>query len=113
MREHYNISLPLAIVLSLGGTLTCGRHFKIDLQDLARHNVIEHDASLTHANASPEGRYAPVAVDKALLQHLLDVSRDSEILTFDDLVSSAQPAMQRSPNLSAGFTVSSLEEKLR
>jgi hypothetical protein len=87
MREHYHISLPLAIVLSLGGTLTCGRHFKIDLQDLARHNVIEHDASLTHANASPEARYAPVAVDKALLQHLLDVSKDSEILTFDDLVS--------------------------
>jgi hypothetical protein len=64
----------------------CGRHFKIDLEDLARHNVIEHDASLVHANAIPSGRYAPVNVDKALLQDLLDVSKDPDVLTFDDLV---------------------------
>ncbi len=32
------------------------------------------------------GRYAPVAIDKNLLQHLLDVSPDSDVLTFDDLV---------------------------
>lgn len=86
IREHYHISLPLAILLSVGGTFLCGRYFKIDLEDLARHNVIEHDASLTHANALPEARYAPVAVDKELLQHLLDVSRNPDVLTFDDLI---------------------------
>ncbi len=64
----------------------CGRNFKIDLQDLARHNVLEHNASLTRADAMPGGRYAPVAIDKNLLQHLLDVSPDSDVLTFDDLV---------------------------
>jgi len=76
----------LAFLLSVGGTFACGRYFKIDLQDLARHNVIEHDGSLTHANAVPEGRYAPVAVDKELLQHLLDVSGNPDVLTFDELV---------------------------
>ncbi|KAI0266913.1 Cloroperoxidase [Russula aff. rugulosa BPL654] len=86
LREHYHLSLPLAAVLSIVGTFLCGRHFKIDLEDLARHNVIEHDASLTHANAIPNGRYAPVNVDKELLQRLLDTSQNPDVLTFDDLV---------------------------
>ncbi len=73
-------------MLSIVGTFLCGRHFTIDLEDLARHNVIEHDASLTHANAIPNGRYAPVHVDKKRLQDLLNVSRNSKVLTFDDLV---------------------------
>jgi len=86
LREHYNISLPLATVLSLGGVLTCGRHCKIDLQDLALHKRIEHDASLTHANAGPGCRYAPVDVDKRLLDSLLDVTKNPDFLTPNDLV---------------------------
>lgn len=73
-------------MLSLGGILICGQNFKIDLGDLARHNYIEHDASLTHANAIPDGLYAPISVDKHLLQNLLDVSKDRDMLLFDDLV---------------------------
>jgi hypothetical protein len=76
----------LAVLLSVGGTFACGRHFKIDLEDLARHNVIEHDASLTHANAIPESQYAPISVDKELLQHLLGVSKNPDVLAFDELV---------------------------
>jgi hypothetical protein len=86
MREHYHLSLPLAAVLSVVGTFVCGRNFKIDLADLARHNVIEHDASLTHGNAIPNGRYAPVNVDKELLQNLLDASQNPNVITFDELV---------------------------
>jgi hypothetical protein len=86
LREHYNISLPLAVLLSFGGTFTCGQYFKIDLYDLARHNRIEHDASLTHTNTMPGGRYAPVSVDKTLLQHILNVSKDPEFLSFHDLM---------------------------
>jgi len=86
LREHYHISLPLATVLSLGGVLTCGRFFKVDLQDLALHNHIEHDASLTHRNAGPGCRYAPVDVDKKLLDQLLDVTKNPDHLTPEDLV---------------------------
>jgi hypothetical protein len=86
IREQYHISLPLAAFLSVGGVLTCGRRFKIDLQDLARHNHIEHDASLTHANAGPGCRYAPVEVDKKLLDRLLDVTKNPDYLTPYDLV---------------------------
>jgi hypothetical protein len=86
MRQHYHISLPLATFLSVVGTFICGRHFTVDLEDFALHNHIEHDASLTRANARPDGRYAPVAVDKKLLQNLLDASKNSDFLTFEDLV---------------------------
>jgi hypothetical protein len=86
LREHYHLSLPMAVLLSFGGTFMCGRFFKIDLHDLARHDCIEHDGSLTHANAMPGGLYAPVSVDKNLLQHLLDVSKDPDFLSVDDLV---------------------------
>jgi hypothetical protein len=41
---------------------------------------------LTHADALPGDRYAPVDVDKELLQHLLDSSRNHDVVTFDDLV---------------------------
>jgi len=86
LREHYNISLALAITLSFGGTFMCGRNFKIDLSDLARHGLIEHDASLTHANALPGARYAPITVDKELVQDVLDSSKSADVLTFNDLV---------------------------
>lgn len=86
MREHYNISLPLAVLLSVVGTWLCGRNFKLDLQDLARHNRIEHDGSLAHADTIPGGQYAPIAVDKERLQNLLEGSKGSDTLTFQDLV---------------------------
>jgi hypothetical protein len=85
MRQHYHVSLPLATFLSVLGTFICGRHFTIDLEDLARHNYIEHDASLTRANARPDGLYAPTAVDEKLLQNLLNAS-NRDFLTFEDLV---------------------------
>jgi len=86
MRQHYHVSLPLATLLSVIGTFMCGRQFTIDLEDLARHNFIEHDASLTRANARPGDRYAPVAVDRELLQNLLDASENRDFITFEDLV---------------------------
>ncbi|KAH9958675.1 Cloroperoxidase [Lactifluus volemus] len=86
LREHYHLSLPFAALLSIFGTLICGWRFKIDLGDLAQHNMIEHDASLTYADAMPGSKYAPVDVDDELLQKLLDVSQNSNYLTLDDLV---------------------------
>ena len=76
----------MAILLSFGGAFSCGRFFKVDLYDLARHNCIEHDASLTHANTMPGGLYAPVHVDKGLLQDLLDVSKNPDFVSPDDFV---------------------------
>jgi Peroxidase, family 2 len=58
----------------------------MDLEDLALHNKIEHDASLTHADAAPGGKYAPIDVDNDLLEGLLNVSKDDNYLTLNDLV---------------------------
>jgi len=85
IREHYHVSLPMAFLLSFLGTFLCGRWFRVDLHDFARHNLIEHDASLTHRNAMPGDLYAPVDPDKELLDDLLDV-KNPEVLSFEDLV---------------------------
>ncbi|KAI0053624.1 Cloroperoxidase [Auriscalpium vulgare] len=85
LRQVYHVSLPFATLLSLGGTVWCGSGWRLDLEDLAKHDHIEHNASLTHADA-PEGNiYAPIPVDKELLQDMLDTS-ETDYLTFDDLV---------------------------
>lgn len=86
IREHYHVSLPLAFLLSFLGTFLCGRWFRADLHDFARHNYIEHDASLTHRNTMPGGLYAPVDPDKELLDDLLHVTKNPDSLSFDDLV---------------------------
>jgi len=86
LREHYHLSLLMAFVLSFLGTFICGRWFKVDLHDFARHNYMEHDASLTHRDAMPEGLYAPVDVDEDLLHDLLNASKGPDVLYFDDLL---------------------------
>ncbi|KAI0750669.1 Cloroperoxidase [Daedaleopsis nitida] len=86
----YGLSFPLATLLSLGGVAKCGHwaglHMVLDLHELARHNVIEHDGSLVHADTAPGERFAPTAVDPVLLRHLLATSGgDSDVLTRRDL----------------------------
>lgn len=81
--EVYNFSAPLALLLAVGGVVTCGNCWKIDLHDLARHNRIEHDASLAHGDAPPGCPYAPTTADGARTQELLDITSAS-YLTFED-----------------------------
>ncbi|EIN14758.1 heme-thiolate peroxidase [Punctularia strigosozonata HHB-11173 SS5] len=74
VRRAYHLSTPLAYLLAVGGLLLCSRRWlaaHIDLGDLARHDRIEHDASLVHADAPKGARYAPTAVDPALLSDVL------------------------------------------
>ncbi|KAI0742866.1 Cloroperoxidase [Daedaleopsis nitida] len=91
LRHVYNVSSPVAMGLSLGGLVLCGRKKpgltfarELDLHDLARHNFIEHDGSLVHADApNPEDKFAPTAVEPALLRQLLDINTGD--LTLHDL----------------------------
>ncbi|THH19790.1 heme-thiolate peroxidase [Bondarzewia mesenterica] len=86
MREVYHISLPLASILSVLGALICGNGWSFDLEDLAKHNKIEHDGSLAHADAAPGYLYAPSVPDKELLDKLLSLSSDGRYITFEDFV---------------------------
>ncbi|KAI0744560.1 hypothetical protein C8Q76DRAFT_4837 [Earliella scabrosa] len=92
LRDVYNISCPFGTILAVGGLALCGRKKpgltlarELDLHDLARHNAIEHDGSLVHADApDPKDKYAPAAVDPALLQQLLNVEPQTSTVDFVD-----------------------------
>ncbi|KAM5532513.1 hypothetical protein V8D89_013800 [Ganoderma adspersum] len=76
LHNVYGISRPLATIFTVGGLVKCG-HWRgarrvLDLHDLARHGVLEHDGSLVHADAPPGQTYASTDVDRAALQQLLD-----------------------------------------
>jgi len=70
LKEGYNISTVLANILSIGGAIILGQWKSISLADLARHNMIEHDASLIHKDDVNGDEYASTKVDKTLLQHI-------------------------------------------
>lgn len=67
LREGYGLSLPLATFLSIGGHLLLVQGGSMNLRDLARHNFIEHDASLGHADVRAGFEYAPCICDKQAL----------------------------------------------
>ncbi|KZT34686.1 Cloroperoxidase [Sistotremastrum suecicum HHB10207 ss-3] len=96
LREVYNLSIPLTIVLVYGTFLILGKlslsspHLRFsDLHKLSQHNKVEHDASLVHANASPkDAKWAPTQVDPELLDQLMehaeDAAKDHDGLTPTD-----------------------------
>ena len=85
MKEVYHVSVPLGSILAVVGTTWCGSGWSLNLDDLAAHNKIEHDASLTHDDARPTDKYAPIPPNPELVKKFLAVS-DKDYLTFDDLV---------------------------
>lgn len=93
LRVVYNLSIPLAFLLTCGGFFLSGRNGrptmpfvgKVDLHDLARHGRIEHDGSLAHADAERNAVFAPTTPDKELLEEML-ASAEGEYLTLEDLI---------------------------
>ena len=73
--ECYNLSWPLAAFLAWGGVLLLGQVGTLTLHDLARHNRVEHDASVVHENTAAEDEYAPIHPDTLLLNELLQDAR--------------------------------------
>lgn len=59
----------------------------VDLHELARHNVVEHDGSLVHDDApNPKDKYAPTAVNRVFLKQLIDAApAGHDSLTLEDL----------------------------
>lgn len=89
LREVYNLSLPLAIFLTLVGFVLCAPwwpfQWNMNLHDLSRHNTIEHNCSLCHADAKPGAEFAPWHVSYSLLHRLLGTTND-EYLTLGNFV---------------------------
>ncbi|KAI5985543.1 Chloroperoxidase [Pisolithus albus] len=68
LMEGYGLSTTLSLLLSFGAMFLLGQFRKISLADLARHNLIEHDASLFHRDARKGQEYAPRCPDCSLLK---------------------------------------------
>ncbi|KAG2064601.1 Cloroperoxidase [Suillus decipiens] len=71
LKNGYNLSTVLACILSFGSMLLLGQYRCLSLSDLARHNMIEHNASLVHKDDTNGAEYAPTKVDRRLLAALL------------------------------------------
>lgn len=84
LEEGYGISRPLAYVLAYGGHFLLRQFGPFQLDDLARHNKIEHNASLIHPDVRGRDEYAPLNSDPAMWKKLVgDVSDGKRLTTLD------------------------------
>ncbi|KAF9224663.1 Cloroperoxidase [Gyrodon lividus] len=72
LQEGYQLSTFLAYTLAFGGFSLLAQYRKISLFDFARHNLVEHDASLFHLDASNDEEYAPIPVNDTLVKASLE-----------------------------------------
>ena len=85
LEEGYGLSTPLAHFLVYGGICLLGQVGAFCLKDLARHNRIEHDASLVHDDTKGRDEYAPISPDLSLVQKLMLQAKDGRDLTAEDI----------------------------
>jgi len=83
MQRVYNFTKPLAYLLALSGVFLCGNGRTVNLDRLAKHNVIEHDASLSRQDAQPSDDYSPIPADPNLVAHLMRVSPETFLVLKD------------------------------
>lgn len=80
----YRLTKPLAYLLAITGVFLCGDGRTVDLHRLAKHGVIEHDASLSRQDTEPPNKYAPTTVDPELVDELMHTS-PNDFLVLNDL----------------------------
>ncbi|KAI0959155.1 hypothetical protein AcW1_004071 [Taiwanofungus camphoratus] len=86
LQNGFHLSLPLAWFLTYGGFYLLGqRRKRICLADLARHNCIEHNASLAHPDVEHRDEYAPTEICPDLLGDFLRHARDGSLMTPEDV----------------------------
>ncbi|KAH0839373.1 Chloroperoxidase [Lanmaoa asiatica] len=72
LQEGYQLSSVLSYLLAFGGISLLAQYRNMSLADLARHNLIEHDASLFHVDAHNDEEYAPTPVNDSLIKVALE-----------------------------------------
>lgn len=85
LEEGYGLSSTLAHILVVGGIALLGQVGAFSLSDLARHNRIEHDASIVHDDTPARDEYAPIAPDSELVKQFLEQAKDGQIMTVEDV----------------------------
>jgi hypothetical protein len=85
LEEGYGLSGVLSHILVIGGIALLGQAGSFALDDLARHNRIEHDASLVHDDTKARDEYAPTAPDSTLVNQFLAQAKDGHFMTIEDV----------------------------
>jgi hypothetical protein len=86
LMECFRLSKPLAWFLTHGAlSLLDQGSGDFQLSDLARHNRVEHNASLYHPDAAEREEYAPIHGDPELLELLFKDSTDGIVMTPEDI----------------------------
>ncbi|PPQ88904.1 hypothetical protein CVT25_009139 [Psilocybe cyanescens] len=72
LKACYGLSNPLAYFLVYAGFAVIFHKFsRINLFELGRHGAIEHDASLVHHDTPAGEKFAPIAIDRSLVNALV------------------------------------------
>lgn len=85
LQEGYGLSTPFVETLVRGSIFVLGQAGPFSLKDLARHNRIEHNASLVHDDTTGRDEYAPTIPNLSLVKQLLHQAKDGHILTAEDV----------------------------
>ncbi|THG96892.1 heme-thiolate peroxidase [Hermanssonia centrifuga] len=82
----YKLSKPLAWLLTHGALFLLDQGGKeLCLSDLARHNGVEHNASLYHPDAGYREEYAPIHGDEKMLREFFEDSKDGLVMNTIDV----------------------------
>ncbi|KAI0002549.1 Chloroperoxidase [Russula compacta] len=101
LEEGYGLSNTLANILVIGGVALLGQLGPFGLNDLARHNRIEHNASIVHDDAQGRDEYAPIAPNPTLIQQFIEQSKDGQFMTVEDIARARVWRESQCPVLSA------------
>ncbi|KAN0125905.1 heme-thiolate peroxidase [Russula decolorans] len=85
LEEGYGLSGQLANFLVIGGIALLGQVGSFGLNDLARHNRIEHNASLVHDDTKPRDEYAPIPPNPELVKQFMEEVKDGQFVTVEDV----------------------------
>jgi hypothetical protein len=114
MASHkiFGLSISLAMALTTVAVFKVGNPWKgtINLYDMAKHNGVEHDASLVHDNASKGEEYAPIKPGQELLKEFIASSSDGSTISQEDFMRWRVKRESVSPPLPSNFHTSALME---
>jgi hypothetical protein len=79
LKECYGLSSPLAYFLAYVGFAIIRKFARrITLYEIGLHNAVEHDASLVHHDTPVGDKYAPIEIDRKLVDSLIDDARPTK-----------------------------------
>ncbi|KAK2465843.1 hypothetical protein APHAL10511_001484 [Amanita phalloides] len=90
LRACYGLTRTLTFVLVVGSFFILRRITPLSLEEIGKHDAIEHNASLVHVDCPDDKEYAPIAVVPELVDALMkegdsDEKSDGSELTIKNL----------------------------